>query len=95
MKTIIDIDRELALKAEIAALEARLAVFRDALATLRAPLPPAPPPQEDVAEHAPPPALRPVAASAGTCDWNACGRPLTSAPAPHCGSPERHEGGCC
>lgn len=96
MKSIIDIDRELALKSEIAALKARLAICEDALADLKAPLPPAPEPApprpKDVAEHDPPLlAFSP----AGTCDWNACLRPLTSPPAPMCGSPERHEGGCC
>ena len=91
--TAADQHRALELRAEIAALEARAEVYRDALRALLAPTPPAPaplPPREDVAEHAPP-----LKAAPGTCDWIACGRPLTSPPAPKCGAPERHEGGCC
>lgn len=91
MKTMADVDHSLFLRGEIAALEARAAVYRDALRTLEAEPPPAPPAPESVAEHAPPRADLP----AGVCEWNACGRPLSSAPAPKCGSPERHEGGRC
>lgn len=94
--TIADVDRALMLRGKIAALKAETAVYEDALATLNAPLPPVPPPlQKDVAEHDPPFRDPLQCIKDGTCDWNACGRPLTSPPAPLCGSPERHEGGCC
>lgn len=92
MKPTPDVDRALMLRGKIAALKAEAAVYEDALATLNAPLPPVPPPLKDVAEHDPPDRAQ---VPPGTCDWNACLRPLSSTPAPMCGSPERHEGGCC